>query len=171
MGIGDNVRGAAENALKDLAGLSEPNDDAHAPEPGDPSDEIKVHSSISEGSNAGEARAETAVDGTDRTSGPVEGHGHGNAGHTVRDDDGPGASGGNAAADEDEDEERRRYSPAQCPRTRGSAGAGPRRPSGRPFGRRRGSDYIHGTRLSSSRPPAGTVPKNFTTLEERRHGS
>ena len=126
MGIGDNVRGAAENALKDLAGLSEPNDDAHAPEPGDPSDEIKVHSSISEGSNAGEARAETAVDGTDRTSGPVEGHGHeARRGYTVRDDDGPGASGGNAAADEDEDEEKGRYSPAQCPRTRGSAGAGP----------------------------------------------
>ena len=103
MGIGDNVRGAAENALKDLAGLSGPNDDAHAPEPGDPSDEIKVHSSISEGSNAGEARAETGGDGTDRTSGPVDVHGHGSAGHIARDDDGPGASGGNAPADEDED--------------------------------------------------------------------
>lgn len=100
MGIGDNVRGAAENALKDLAGLSAPNDDAHAPEPGDPSDEIKVHSSISEGSNAGEGRPETALDGTDRTSGPVEGHSHGTAEATVPGDGGPGASGGEAAEGE-----------------------------------------------------------------------
>ena len=56
MGIGDNIRRSAEDALRDLAGLSEPTDDAHAPEPGDPDEGIKVHSSISEGSNAGDVR-------------------------------------------------------------------------------------------------------------------
>jgi hypothetical protein len=54
MGIGDNIRGLAGNAMKDLAGLSEPADDGHVPEPGDPDEDIKVHSSVSEGSNAGE---------------------------------------------------------------------------------------------------------------------
>jgi hypothetical protein len=61
MGIGDNIRGAAESALKDIAGLSERTDDGHAPEPGNPDDPIKVHSSISEGSNAEEA-AEGSLD-------------------------------------------------------------------------------------------------------------
>lgn len=103
MGIGDNVRGAAENALKDLAGLSEPNDDAHVPEPGDPDEEIKVHSSISEGSNAGEARAETLADAANRTDGTVEARGHGSAGTPVpsEGDDGSGAPGGEAAAGEE----------------------------------------------------------------------
>lgn len=103
MGIGDNVRGAAENALRDLAGLSEPNDDAHVPEPGDPHDEIQVHSSISEGSNAGEAGAEAVADGADRTDGSVEGRGHGSAGTRVPSEGGDGseASGGEAAAGEE----------------------------------------------------------------------
>lgn len=55
MGTGDNIRKSAENALKDLAGLSGPADDAHAPDPGSPQEEIGVHSSISEGSNAADA--------------------------------------------------------------------------------------------------------------------
>lgn len=52
MGIGDSLKKAAENAVKDLAGTSAPTDDAHVPEPGAPEEEIRVHSSISEGSNA-----------------------------------------------------------------------------------------------------------------------
>jgi hypothetical protein len=60
MGIGDSIRKAADNAMKDLGGTSEPTDDGHVPEPGDPDEEIKVHSSISEGSNA----ADAAEDGT-----------------------------------------------------------------------------------------------------------
>ena len=52
MGVGDNIRKAAENAMEDLAGTSDPHDDAHVPEPGDRNDDIQVHSSISEGSNA-----------------------------------------------------------------------------------------------------------------------
>lgn len=70
MGIGDNVRGAAEHALKDLAGLSERTDDGHVPEPGDPDETIKVHSSISEGSNA-EAAERGSAGGTDRMDDPV----------------------------------------------------------------------------------------------------
>ncbi|WP_247041592.1 hypothetical protein [Arthrobacter rhizosphaerae] len=52
MGIGDNIKKAAENAMKDLGGTADHVDDAHAPEPGQRDDDIQVHSSISEGSNA-----------------------------------------------------------------------------------------------------------------------
>src|SRR3954453_4247233 len=52
MGIGDGIKKAAENAMEDLAGVSRPTDDGHVPEPGNPNEEIRVHSSISEGSNA-----------------------------------------------------------------------------------------------------------------------
>jgi hypothetical protein len=52
MGIGDGIKRAAENAMEDLAGISRPTDDGHTPEPGSPDEEIRVHSSISEGSNA-----------------------------------------------------------------------------------------------------------------------
>lgn len=52
MGIGDSIGKAAENAMEDLAGTSKKSDDAHAPEPGSEADDIQVHSSISEGSNA-----------------------------------------------------------------------------------------------------------------------
>lgn len=72
MGIGDNIRRSAEDALRDLAGLSEPADDAHAPEPGDPGDEIKVHSSISEGSNSEDAPG----DGPDRAPEPQRAPAH-----------------------------------------------------------------------------------------------
>jgi hypothetical protein len=100
MGIGENVRGTAENALKDLAGLSEPNDDAHVPEPGEPYEDIKVHSSISEGSNAGEPRP--AVDSRDRPGAPEEAPGHGTDGNIIPSDggDNPGASGSEAAPGE-----------------------------------------------------------------------
>jgi hypothetical protein len=52
MGIGDNIGKAAENAMEDLAQTSDPTDDAHTPEPGASDEDIQVHSSISEGSNA-----------------------------------------------------------------------------------------------------------------------
>jgi hypothetical protein len=48
----NGIKKAVENAMEDLAGLSEPADDAHAPDPGNPDDDVQVHSSISEGSNA-----------------------------------------------------------------------------------------------------------------------
>jgi hypothetical protein len=74
MGIGDNVRGAAEHALKDLAGLSERTDDGHVPEPGDPDETIRGHSSISEGSNA-EAAERGSAGGAARTDNPVSENG------------------------------------------------------------------------------------------------
>lgn len=52
MGVEDSIRKAAENAMEDLAGTSDPVDDQHVPEPGAKDDDIQVHSSISEGSNA-----------------------------------------------------------------------------------------------------------------------
>ncbi|MFK0041103.1 hypothetical protein ACIQTW_14820 [Paenarthrobacter sp. NPDC090517] len=52
MGVEDSIRKATENAMEDLAGTSDPVDDGHVPEPGDKDDDIQVHSSISEGSNA-----------------------------------------------------------------------------------------------------------------------
>jgi hypothetical protein len=68
MGIGDSIEQAAENAMEDLGGVSEATDDGHAPEPGAPDEEIKVHSSISEGSNALEDTDETPG----RSSGPPQ---------------------------------------------------------------------------------------------------
>jgi hypothetical protein len=67
MGIGDSIEKAAENAVEDLAGTSGQTDDAHVPEPGAPNEPIRVHSSISEGSNA--------ADDTDQAS---RRHGSGN---------------------------------------------------------------------------------------------
>lgn len=72
---GNGIKKAAENAMEDLAGLSEPADDAHTPDPGNPNDPVNVHSSISEGSNAidadepGSAGNEPrgSADGVDRT--------------------------------------------------------------------------------------------------------
>ena len=52
MGIGDSISKAAENALEDLGGTAEKSDDGHAPDPGNPRDDVQVHSSISEGSHA-----------------------------------------------------------------------------------------------------------------------
>jgi hypothetical protein len=59
MGIGDSIKKSAENAMEDLAGTSGPTDDAHVPEPGAPDEDIRVHSSISEGSNAMDDAKET----------------------------------------------------------------------------------------------------------------
>ncbi|MFP3578750.1 hypothetical protein SB659_04085 [Arthrobacter sp. SIMBA_036] len=52
MGLEDSIRNAAENAMEDLAGTSKPVNDAEVPDPGEKDDDIQVHSSISEGSNA-----------------------------------------------------------------------------------------------------------------------
>lgn len=52
MGVEDSIRKATENAMEDLAGTSDPIDDRRVPEPGEKDDDIQVHSSISEGSNA-----------------------------------------------------------------------------------------------------------------------
>ena len=55
MGIGDSISNAAENAMEDLGGTAEKSDDGHAPDPGNPRDDIQTHSSISEGSNASDS--------------------------------------------------------------------------------------------------------------------
>jgi hypothetical protein len=58
MGIGDSIKKGAEYAMEDLAGTAEKSDDGHAPDPGNPGEEVQVHSSISEGSNAIDAERE-----------------------------------------------------------------------------------------------------------------
>lgn len=58
MGIGDSIGKAAENAMEDLAGTSDPVEDSEVPNPVDPNDDVEVHSSISEGSNAMDAEKE-----------------------------------------------------------------------------------------------------------------
>ena len=60
MGIGDSIGKAAENAMEDLAGTSDPVEKTNVPDPADPNDDVEVHSSISEGSNAMEAEKEKA---------------------------------------------------------------------------------------------------------------
>ena len=60
MGIGDSIGKAAENAMEDLAGTSKPTEKMNVPEPTDPNDDVEVHSSISEGSNAMEAEKQKA---------------------------------------------------------------------------------------------------------------
>jgi hypothetical protein len=101
MGIGDSIRKAADNAMKDLGGTSEPTDDAHVPEPGDPAEEIKVHSSISEGSNAADA-AEEGTGGQAGEAGPGGARGQGQgadtgtAGNIVPGRGGPGGGPGGA---------------------------------------------------------------------------
>ena len=92
MGIGDNIRRSAEDALRDLAGLSEPTDDAHAPEPGDPDEGIKVHSSISQGSNAGDVR--DGNPGRAPESAQAQAPGQGTSGNILRGDGGDGNDSG-----------------------------------------------------------------------------
>ena len=60
MGIGDSIGKAAENAMEDLAGTSRPTEKLNVPDPTDPNDDVEVHSSISEGSNAMEAEKQKA---------------------------------------------------------------------------------------------------------------
>ncbi|UKA75630.1 hypothetical protein [Arthrobacter sp. FW306-07-I] len=60
MGIGDSIGKAAENAMEDLAGTSKPTEKMDVPNPADPNDDVEVHSSLSEGSNAMEAEKQKA---------------------------------------------------------------------------------------------------------------
>jgi hypothetical protein len=60
MGIGDSIGKAAENAIEDLAGTSKPTEKSDVPDPTDPNDDVEVHSSLSEGSNAMEAEKQKA---------------------------------------------------------------------------------------------------------------
>ncbi|MDQ0662104.1 hypothetical protein QFZ35_000602 [Arthrobacter ulcerisalmonis] len=60
MGIGDSIGKAAENAMEDLAGTSKPTEKIDVPDPADPNDDVEVHSSLSEGSNAMEAEKQKA---------------------------------------------------------------------------------------------------------------
>ncbi|MFF1252257.1 hypothetical protein ACFVYC_07150 [Pseudarthrobacter sp. NPDC058329] len=60
MGIGDSIGKAAENAMEDLAGTSKPTGNVDVPDPADPNDDVEVHSSLSEGSNAMEAEKQKA---------------------------------------------------------------------------------------------------------------
>jgi hypothetical protein len=60
MGIGDSIGKAAENAMEDLAGTSKPTEKMDVPDPTDPNDDVEVHSSLSEGSNAMSAEKQKA---------------------------------------------------------------------------------------------------------------
>jgi hypothetical protein len=60
MGIGDSIGKAAENAMEDLAGTSDPAEKRDVPDPSDPKSDVEVHSSLSEGSNAMEAEKQKA---------------------------------------------------------------------------------------------------------------
>lgn len=68
MGIGDSIEEAAKNAVENLAGTAPRTDDGHVPDPGNPNEEIRVHSSISEGANA----TDTADPGEDPPGTPPE---------------------------------------------------------------------------------------------------
>jgi hypothetical protein len=94
MGIGDSIGKAAENAMGDLAGTSGPTDDAHAPEPGAKDEDIQVHSSISEGSNAMDDDDTPPGAGTGRTAYTPQGPGTEASGGAGT----PAAAGGTAAA-------------------------------------------------------------------------
>ena len=91
MGIGDSIGKAAENAMEDLAGTSRPTGDAHVPEPGKSDDDIQVHSSLSEGSNAMENSAEEAAGRSQRHQ-PTASGAASDAGATGRSNDSSGAA-------------------------------------------------------------------------------
>lgn len=75
MGVEDSIRKATENAMEDLAATSDPVDDGHVPEPGKKADDIQVHSSISEGSNAmdEDLSPDTSAKGRHRADGEPDG--------------------------------------------------------------------------------------------------
>lgn len=82
MGIGDSIKRAAENAMEDLGGTSMSKDDGHVPEPGAPDEDIRVHSSISEGSNAMDDAKETSRRSNDQQQLTDENAGPGGEGKT-----------------------------------------------------------------------------------------
>jgi hypothetical protein len=67
MGIEESINKAAENAMEDLAGTSDPVKGDQVPEPNQKADDIQVHSSLSEGSNAMDS--DTPEDQAQATSG------------------------------------------------------------------------------------------------------
>lgn len=105
MGIGDSIGKAAENAMEDLAGTSDPTEKMDVPDPEDPNDDVEVHSSLSEGSNAMEAEEQktpglkTGAAPDPVSDSPLGGDSgetdRGASGHGTTDDGGP-ASGATA---------------------------------------------------------------------------
>ncbi|MFF1830497.1 hypothetical protein [Paenarthrobacter sp. NPDC058040] len=84
MGIEDSIHKAAENAMEDLAGTSDPAPkDRQVPEPNTQDDDIQVHSSISEGSNAMDS--ETPEEQAEDRSFAVDGHGEAHEEHPHHD--------------------------------------------------------------------------------------
>ena len=69
MGIEESIHKAAENAMEDLAGTSDPVNKESVPDPNEKADAIHVHSSLSEGSNANDS--ETPEEQAKHTSGWV----------------------------------------------------------------------------------------------------
>ncbi|MFJ4208512.1 hypothetical protein ACIPY2_08640 [Paenarthrobacter sp. NPDC089675] len=67
MGIEESIHKAAENAMEDLAGTSDPVNKESVPDPNEKADDIHVHSSLSEGSNANDS--ETPEEQAKHTSG------------------------------------------------------------------------------------------------------
>lgn len=94
MGIGDSIGKAAENAMEDLAGTSDPTEKMDIPDPADPNDDVEVHSSLSEGSNAMEAEKQEAPGlKTGAAPDPVSSSPlGGDSGDTDRDGSGPGTT-------------------------------------------------------------------------------
>ena len=118
MGIGDSIGKAAENAMEDLAGTSKPTEKAHVPDPADPNDDVEVHSSLSEGSNAMEAEKEEAPGlKTGAAPGPVSENPFGGDAGPDEPTGSNGGSGGNATDQDD-------AGPAGSASAPGSASAG-----------------------------------------------
>ena len=105
MGIGDSIGKAAENAMEDLAGTSKPTEKTHVPDPTDPNDDVEVHSSLSEGSNAMEAEKEKAPGlKTGAAPGPVSANPFGGDEEAGNPEGGSGSgTGGSRTADQDDD--------------------------------------------------------------------
>ena len=73
MGIGDSISKAAENAMENLGGTAKKFDDGHTPDPDNPRDDVQVHSSISEGSNALDGETRDAGTSASPEAGPRPG--------------------------------------------------------------------------------------------------
>jgi hypothetical protein len=73
MGIGDSISKAAENAMENLGGTAKKFDDGHTPDPDNPRDDVQVHSSISEGSNALDGETRDAGTSSSPGAGPRPG--------------------------------------------------------------------------------------------------
>ncbi|WP_347110139.1 hypothetical protein AAHB33_05470 [Paenarthrobacter sp. S56] len=87
MGIEESIHKAAENAMEDLAGTSDPVDKDSVPAPNEKADDIHVHSSLSEGSNANDSKTpeEQAQETSEDRSFAVDGHGEAHEEHVHHD--------------------------------------------------------------------------------------